>query len=533
MDNDNPIDNWLLTRLPCAAQAAFNSYDKRYDPCCLPNTRVGVLKQIIAWVDEGDERCIFWLNGMAGTGKSTIARTICRMYYDENHLGASFFFSQGGGDVSHAGKFFTSIAVQLASKLSSLKRSICEAIIEHSDIASKPLRDQWNQLILRPLSKLEANSPQSPLILVIDALDECESENDIRIILELLSEARALRTVQLRVFITSRPEIPIRHSFYYIPEAEHQDFVLHNISPSVIEHDIYIFLKYNLGIIRRECTLSSDWPGEQIIKRLVQSAGGLFIWAATACRFISDGKQFAVNRLSLILHGDISITAPEEKLNEIYNAILANSVSDEYTDQEKEELCRRLKATLGTIVILFSPLSTVSLARLLHIRKEDVDQRLDDLHSILVVPKDQSHPIRLHHPSFRDFLLDKQRCRDQHFWVDEKEAHMALAESCLRLMSSSLKRDICGLHAFDTLASAVESSRIEQYLPLDLQYACRYWVQHLQQSNARLVDDCQVHIFLQKHFLHWLEALSLIGKTSDSIHMVIDLESMVVSDLIS
>ena len=77
----------------------------------------------------------------------------------------------------------------------------------------------------------------------------------------------------------------------------------------------------------------------------------------------------------------------------------------------------------------------------------------------------------------------------------------------------------------------MESSRIEQYLSLDLQYACYYWVQHLQRSEARLVDDCQVHKFLQKHFLHWLEVLSLIGKTSDSIHMVSDLESMVVSDL--
>jgi cytidylate kinase len=95
----------------------------------------------MAWVDEGDEKRIFWLNGMAGTGKSTIARTIARKYHDENYLGASFFFSRGGGDVSHAGKFFTSIAVQLASKSSSLKRSICEAIIEHSDIASKALQD--------------------------------------------------------------------------------------------------------------------------------------------------------------------------------------------------------------------------------------------------------------------------------------------------------------------------------------------------------------------------------------------------------
>jgi hypothetical protein len=65
----------------------------------------------MAWVDKYNERCIFWLNSIAGTGKSAIARTIACKYHNKNHLGASFFFSRGGGDVSHAGKFFTSIAV--------------------------------------------------------------------------------------------------------------------------------------------------------------------------------------------------------------------------------------------------------------------------------------------------------------------------------------------------------------------------------------------------------------------------------------
>ena len=483
----------------------------------------------MAWADGHDERCIFWLNGMAGTGKSTIARTVARKYHDQKRLGASFFFSRGGGDVSHAGKFFTSIAAQLANKSSSLKRYLCEAIAEHSDIASQTLRDQWHQLVLRPLSKLEADLLPLPLILVIDALDECEGEDDIRGILQLLADARTLRTVRMRIFMTSRPEIPIRHGFYQIPETEHQDFVLHNIPPSIIDHDITIFLKHYLGIIRREGGLAVGWPGDQIIARLVQSAGGLFIWVATACRFVHDGRQFAESRLSLILQGNAS-AAPEEKLNEIYIAILTHCIGDKYKDYEREELYKMLNAALGTIVILFSSLSAVSLARLLHIPKNDINQTLEDLHSILEVPKDQSQPIRLHHPSFRDFLLDKRRCRDPHFWVDEKKAHGALAGCCLWVMFNSLRRDICGLHAPGVLVSKVDSNRIQQCLPLELQYACLYWVQHLQRSRARLFDNDPVHRFLQKHLLHWLEALSLIGKASDSIHMVTALLTMVVSD---
>jgi hypothetical protein len=99
---------------------------------------------------------------MAGTGKSTIARTVAREYYDKEHLGASFFFSRGKGDISHAGKLFTTIAVQLAKKSPSLKSCICEAIKEHGDIASQGLHDQWVRLVLQPLSKIKATSDLSP-----------------------------------------------------------------------------------------------------------------------------------------------------------------------------------------------------------------------------------------------------------------------------------------------------------------------------------------------------------------------------------
>ncbi|KAH0551496.1 hypothetical protein GP486_007289 [Trichoglossum hirsutum] len=529
-------DEDLLKSLPSAAQAAFNSYDKQHDPLCLDETRVDILEQIMAWGDGDDERCIFWLSGMAGTGKSTIARTVARKYYDRNRLGASFFFSRGREDVSHASKFFTSIAVQLANKSPALKRHICKAITECSSIASQVLRDQWNQLVLGPLSKLEADSLQSPLILVVDALDECDGKDDIRVILQLLGEARKLRAIRLRIFMTSRPEIPIRHGFYQLLETRHHGFVLHNISPPIIDHDISIFFEHNLGIIKQKLALAADWPGKQTIKCLVRSANGLFIWAATACRFIGNGEQFAEKRLSLILKGGPTVKGPEGKLNEIYVAILTNSVSDEYDDKEKEELYKMLKEALGTIVILFSSLSAISLARLLHIPMGNLYRTLDDLHSVLEVPKDDGQPVRLHHPSFRDFLLDKQRCHDERFWVDEKKAHEALAESCLRLMSKNLKRDICDLHSLGTLTSEVDSCRVEQYLPADLQYACRYWVQHLLRAQLDLCNHRQVSEFFQKHFLHWLEALSLIGKISEGGHMVTELSrhlfTLQVSDIV-
>ena len=418
--------------------------------------------------------------------------------------------------------------MQLANSVPALRRYICNAISEYTNLTNLSLHDQWHQLVLGPLSKLTDGSCPSSCVLVIDALDECDGDNNIWAILHLLAEVRSLTTIRLRVFMTSRPEIPIRHGFYHIPDAEHQDFVLHSISPSVVDRDISTFLEYSLDNIRQERRLDAGWPGEQVIRDMVQKASGLFIWAATACRFVREGKRFATMRLATILEGSsTAITAPEKHLNEIYITVLEHSISPDYVDEEKEGLYAMLRHVLGSIVALFSPLSARSLSRLLHVPKEDVDQTLEDLHAIMDIPDDPTRPLHLHHPSFRDFLLNKNRCRDPNFCVDEKEAHRTLAEDCIQLMLTSLKQDICGVGAPGTLVTDMESSRVEQYLPPEVQYACLNWVQHIQKSEAHLCDDEQVHMFLQKHLLHWLEALSLMGKTSEGVVAISSLESYV------
>ncbi|SLM34688.1 P-loop containing nucleoside triphosphate hydrolase [Lasallia pustulata] len=344
----------LLSHLPYAVDAPFNTYSRQHDPTCLPDTRVDLLREIYTWADGKDGRFIYWLNGLAGTGKSTIARTVARKYFENGQLGASFFFSRGGGDVGHASKFFTTIAVQLARKSQSLQRYIGDAVRKNADIATQSLGDQWRQVVLGPLSKLSGDSYPSSYILVIDALDECDNDEDILTILKLLAEAQTLRTVRLRVLLTSRPEIPIRHGFYQIPETEHQDFVLHHISPSIIDHDITIFLKYNLGLIgQRKPSLSASWPGEETVNQLVQIANGLFIWAATACRFIQDAEQVFLirKRLAAILQIGSSIVGeqPEKYLNEIYTTVLRHSIPAKCSEKEKEEFLSMLRDILGSI----------------------------------------------------------------------------------------------------------------------------------------------------------------------------------------
>jgi hypothetical protein len=291
-------------------------------------------------------------------------------------------------------------------------------------------------------------------------------------------------------------------------QAQHQDFILQNIPLEIVNHDISLFLEYNLGSIRQEWNLGAEWPGKVVLRQLILYASGLFIWAATACRFIREGKRFAHKRLDIILKGSSSaITAPEKHLNEIYLAVLSHSISSEYSDREKEEVYDMLKHTLGSIVVLLLPLSISSLSRLLHLQREDVSRTFEDLYAILDIPEDPTRPIRLHHPSFRDFLLSKGQCGA--FWVDKKEAHQKLAAGCIKLMSQTLKKDICEMHNPGSQVTEVKSSQIQKYLPPELQYACLYWVQHIQRSGSQAYEGEEAH------------------RTSEGIQAILSLEAYV------
>ncbi|OCK76219.1 NACHT and WD40 domain protein [Lepidopterella palustris CBS 459.81] len=526
-EQDRQID-----KLPYADDAAFNSQIWEQQPRCLYNTRVELLRTVETWGRSPTSACIFWLRGMAGTGKSTIARTIADSFAKEKQLGASFFFSRGKGDLGYARKFVTTIAAQLAGKDPSLRYYISKAISDNSHIVREGLREQWKHLIFRPLLELEEKSPRpQTFVVVIDALDECEGEDDVRLLLRLLPEVNRLQKVKVRIFITSRPETLIRFSFRDMSGDTHQDLALHEIAQEITQRDIYFFLSHELEGMRKEYGIQHGWPDHRSIQLLSERACGLFIYASTACRFIRTSKYPTApeDRLEHLLQAPVISKSPDGVLDKIYLQVLEHSLIGDCDGLEREKLGAQFRAIVGPIVILFNTLPYPSLAMLINRPDRDVLALLRNLHSILDVPESQIHPIQLLHPSFRDFLLNIDRCSDRLFWIDEKKAHENLVKICLRTMSD-LKEDTCGLTAPGALSCRVPGDRIQQCIPVELQYACRYWVDHLLKSKLQLRDDDQIHVFLRQHLLHWLEVLGLMGKISESILMITSLESHIRAD---
>lgn len=514
-----------LAKLPIANGAAFDSYLDQHEEECLPQTRTELLHQVATWSEDLRGKSIFWLNGMAGTGKSTIARTVAKSLKEKRLLGASFFFKRGEGDRGNATRFFPTVATQLSVQVRPLAPLIAKAIENDPTIATKSLKEQFDKLLLQPLSQLELHDKSAAMmVIVIDALDECEREEDIRMIIRLLPCVKKSSVMRLRILVTSRPELPIRLGFKQVSNDDHQDLVLHEIPKETIEHDISLFFRHKFVEIRQLRSLPEEWPGEENIQTLVTMAVPLFIFAATVCRFVADPKWNPETRLATILKSQTM--SHMSKMDRTYIPILSQLLNDEDTG-ESEQLIQEFREIVGVIIVLASPLSVSSLARLLDIPKKDISCRLDLLHSVLSIPSNLSMPVRLFHLSFRDFLLDSNKKNKSLFWVDGTERHQKIATNCLTLMHHSLKKNICNLPSFGTFRDEIHGQEINDHLPMELRYACRYWVYHMQESNFEIRDQDNTHKFLQEHLLHWLEAMSILGIISESVGFIDTLQSLV------
>ncbi|KAL7807593.1 quinon protein alcohol dehydrogenase-like superfamily [Trichoderma gracile] len=520
---------FVLSKLRVAEAASFDANVDSEESHCLPGTRSEIIQQIKDWSSSPGSKSIFWLNGMAGTGKSTISRTVARSFSKDSILGASFFFKRGEADRGRTTFLFTTLAAQLVRRMPSLAPRIRQVLESEPQIHEKSLSDQFQMLILDPLRQYSGSWQSPDLLIVVDALDECGLEKSMRTLINTLSQAQNTNNPRLKFFLTSRPELPIRLGFEDI-SGKYDNMLLAVVSTPTIEHDIELFMRHQLDRIKQDYNksvtqhrkISDDWPGATVIQKLVASAIPLFIVAATICRFLNDrrlgGPPHQLRRL--LEYRDAKLSGLDMTYLPVLDRLTAGlSLSN------KEEVMSKFRYLIGSIIILARPLSVRSLARILNVSTDAIEDQLDVLHSVLGVPSDLDTPVRLLHLSFRDFLVDSEKQLDLDrypFWINEQEAHSRLFLQCLKLLSRDnvLKEDICSLGSPGILRSDISQDIIDACLPDATKYACTYWVYHLTSSNRSICDDDETHKFLSTYLLNWLEALSLIGQSAESVHLV-------------
>lgn len=439
--------------------------------------------------------------------------------HNHGDLGATFFFKRGEIDRGSLTKFVPTISRQLASRIEAVKSAVKSAVDVDHAIIGKSVGEQFKRLVVEPLSKFQTSTTSpSSLVIVIDALDECNGDENIRLLILLLSGVCSTLSLRVRIFVTSRPELPVRLGFGEINHHNnHQDLELHQISPPTIMLDISIFIRHEFAKIREDFNLTAvedlklkaNWPDNADLTKLAIAASPLFISAATICRFVSDswlGSPRELLRRALQATGDVH----NSRLAGFYSLVLEQQTANR-SENEKNSIIESFRLVVGSIITLATPLSQRTLAFLLGVGIGAVDARLRVLHSVLDVPEDLDLAVRLLYLSFRDFLVTEKT----QFLVNEELTHDNLARNCLRVMNENLKENICHLPFPGTYRSELDRRTIESHIPPELEYACLYWVHHQVAVKHTPRDYRQIDYFLQNHLLHWLELMSLIGRSED------------------
>ncbi|KAF7193898.1 Vegetative incompatibility protein HET-E-1 [Pseudocercospora fuligena] len=488
---------------------------------CLAGTRLEVLAAVDSWAQDTNSSPIFWLSGIAGTGKSTLAMTLASRL-QSRYLTSSFFFDRSSTGLGTARRMLPSLAHQLALQSPLIKERVLAALGDEPEIARLSTRRQLKDLIRGSCNAV----PDSRIILVIDALDECKDVGEVTRFLQQVSKTEELSSPNLRILLTSRPDWRIESSFREISTCH--ELVLHETSRGLIDRDIQAYFENEMADIRRQRSLPAQWPSRDHILSLVRRSEGLFMFAAIVCNYVNGTTaRSPVDRLRDVLQHTQGPQDATKALDRMYTLILLEAFRDDYQSHEQAAMRRDFREIIGSLVISFESLSLHALADLIKVDLEALRNTLIPLRAVIYVTKDDRQMVRIIHESFRDYLLDDKRCSDLELSVDAGDAHLELAMCSLTVMEEQLRVDTCGLR-FRSRPQNWSVEDVNVNISPTLRYACRYWMRHV----AKATKPCYATLeaFLRHNALMWMEALGLMQAVAESISALIDLEMSVDSD---
>jgi hypothetical protein len=474
---------------------------------CLPSTRQDILSEIINWAtDHTNSQNVFWLHGLAGLGKSTISTTVANFFRDLGRLGAFIFFDRTFPERSHPSKVIRTLAYKLGTFDPRIGTAIAAAIDSFPDVKDASLVVQFTKLIVEPLASLPDLDIAGPIVLVFDALDECGDSAERTTLLEVLGMQWSRLPSIIRILVTGRPLEDITAAFQG-KQNIHARYL--EVSSKIGNQDIIAYFSHCLGAIqRRRLPKQPGWPGAQCIQDLTKRSFGLFIWAATVVKFIEGYDP--VKCLAIILGGETSGGA-ESALDKLYTTALEEAYSWDY-----EYFVSDFRSVLEVVLVLQNPLAPSTLDRLMGLPEGQESRHVISALACVIADKPT---VRILHPSFADFLFSRARCRQERWYFNEARCHEHLAKRCLdRLSNGGLKRNMCNL----TLSVPLKDEKV----PDDVTYACIFWINHVcLATNDSLVEHLED--FVEIHVLHWLEAMSIIRRSRDTIALLNNLKGWI------
>jgi hypothetical protein len=473
-----------------------------------------MLDGIARWASDGNAESMLTLVDQAGTGKSTIAAHMTKKWENEGSLLARFFFSKPSTVTGNG--VATTLARDIAESVPSLGSLIVEVVEKHPNYTACSLQQQLEWLVFAPLRSLEGQH-----ILVIDALDECSRADRAVLLKSTLDFIGGFEagSCPLKVLLTSRPEDDIVSRVReprYAKLIDNVNFSLHSKENTSNEDDVQIYITR---------VLSNHLNPEQV-DLLTKRANGLFIWASTAQAFISSALD-PVARFEKLIESDSS-------LNSLYDDVL--NVALESAGDEKEIVMKVLRA----ICVTREPLTTEMMDELLGLRSGITQQVVIKLSSVLSGGSDRA-AIYVLHPTFLEYL--QSISRDPPI-VTISGAEGLMAKGCLKVLSSGLKYNICGLVRPATYRKDIEigdswneeevkdakkdpEQQLYKCISPALHYAAFYGLSHIAASLHAVESVQGLRKFFESKLLNWIELMGWYQEVRIVMSSVQDLKTCI------
>jgi hypothetical protein len=496
----------LLDRLNPVHTAFYNHIEA---PACLEGTRVQLLDDIERWLTDPDSKTVFWLTGPAGTGKTTVARSVAEMANRRNCLGATFFFSRTSDDRSDLKNVIPTIAHQLARD-PRLRSRIVAAMDADNSLVTADVATQAEDLLLEALRVPVSESPTC-LLLVFDALDECKKgRNGVHggdLIPHLLDAVKDAPFV--KVFLTSRPESSIETMFIdAVLDGTTHTLALHrDIEENTVQSDITHYLSSELSKLRKRIPNNPTFPDNNSIHTLVERAGTLFIYARTAVEYISNPIGRPDRRLASLIQAKPELSSQQySSLDKLYSQILRTAHDSFHCGDLIND---SLRIVLVALVLAREEISLNELVTVTGVDQDLCGEILRMMSAILNHQHGVTEPVRLMHTSFSDFISNRLRCSElPGYTVSPSRDHMWFTDRCIEALIErlSISKILNG-----DLEAQMQAQVREFWL-----YSCRFWaehwLEHLRESGVQNTVPQGLKQFCTLYLPRWIHVVSLINR---------------------
>ena len=431
-----------------------------------------------SWVDDGYPQ-VYWITAKPGAGKSVCCSYVLNEMRQTDCNCAFYFFAYGDKVKSSMGKFFRSMAWQIATRDLRVMEALAKVCNKNPQLFQEDHRTVWRKLFLECIFKCQVDQP---LFWVIDALDECKSDHEL---VPYLLQAAA--TGVIRILLTSRTTL----DSYGLPVNPRVTVNTEVVSESTTKTDIELYLRANIN----------NLPGrdrQRTLRLLLDKSSGCFLWVKLALQ--------ELRRVSTKTGIEKILEETPSDMDQLYNRIL-----DAIFSKAREQ--KMVLAVLDWTACASRPLSTIELYDALRLDLEDeLDEDLERFISnncgelVIVDPQKR---VRMIHATARDFLFSSKNTSSMR--LDRRFGHRRLATVCLRYLTG---QEMTGPKSRKLSASRAVSERSEFAA-----YACTALFQHL--SHVESDDDdfaATLLAFLKSpNILSWVE---YIARESDLSRLI-------------